>query len=733
MAGSAELLKFCAMESCVDPSFWSGLASRKLDEYQLSEAPVEITGYLTASRHTEVPSQLLLTGSSFEGPGARSSQGSHALPGRLVNFNTQENFARADAKGQMREAAARIWADIRSGAAEADPSLLSRFFVLAFGDLKRYDFTYWFAFPALKPPAPFTQLACTPLSEWAPGGAAERIAAAADAWRGLSPGAAAAAAAGSLPPPPFCLLSVAAAGGEARALPLAEWEAGGGAAAAGAGPDGAAGAGPRLLVCMSDPSHLASVPGWPLRNLLLLAAARWRARRLSVLCVRDARGRCDAARSFVVDVNLPELPDGWGDAAGDAAAGAPDAVGWETNVVGRLAPRRVDLSNLMSPAALAEQAVDLNLRLMRWRAAPSLDIAALASARCLLLGAGTLGCAVARTLLAWGVRGVTFVDCGRVAFSNPVRQSLFVFNDCLGGGLPKAPAAAEALRAVFPSVSSKGVTMRIPMPGHPPENAAAAAAAEADVRALDELISDHDAVFLLTDSRESRWLPTMLAAARRKVAITAALGFDGFVVMRHGAPPAGDAAGPSAGADAAVPAGRRLGCYFCNDVVAPANSAVDRTLDQQCTVARPGLAPIAGALAVELLAALLQHPAGVDAPAPGAGGAGGGGGGEGEAALGPVPHQIRGQLSGFSQVCMTGAAFSQCTACSEAVLSEWRARGPAFVLEAMASPGALEELTGLSQLHAAAAAAEEAAEAAAAATGADGGGGDEEGEDWLEL
>ena len=66
--------------------------------------------------------------------------------------------------------------------------------------------------------------------------------------------------------------------------------------------------------------------------------------------------------------------------------------------------------------------------------------------------------------------------------------------------------------------NAKGYNLSIPMPGHPIPPASVEQA-KADVATLETLFDEHDAVFLLMDSRESRWLPTVLGAAKGKVGI----------------------------------------------------------------------------------------------------------------------------------------------------------------------------------------------------------------------
>lgn len=57
------------------------------------------------------------------------------------------------------------------------------------------------------------------------------------------------------------------------------------------------------------------------------------------------------------------------------------------------------------------------------------------------------------------------------------------------------------------------------MPGHPVPSSPPALAEQArkDVATLESLIDAHDVVFLLMDSRESRWLPTLVGKAKNKV------------------------------------------------------------------------------------------------------------------------------------------------------------------------------------------------------------------------
>ncbi len=323
----------------------------------------------------------------------------------------------------------------------------------------------------------------------------------------------------------------------------------------------------------------------------------------------------------------------------------------------------VDLKGMFNPETIAENAVDLNINLMKWRMCPHLDTDIIRKQKYLLVGAGTLGCHVSRALLGWGARHITFLDNGKVSYSNPVRQSLYTFEDSKNvGNNFKAILAAEKLKQIFPMVDSKGFNITIPLPGRTLIDDIAKAEYFKNLEILENQIKDCDVMFLLTDSRESRWYPTVIAKAYNKLVITAAIGFDSFLVMRHGNNE------------------NKLGCYFCTDITTPGDTSGNRTLDQQCTISRPGVSMICSGLATELAmscsnSALNKGEKDED-----------------------IPHQLRGNLLNYEMNHYDFKYNTTCVACSDNIVKNYKERREEFAVNVMNDPYYIEKTCGVHEL-----------------------------------
>ncbi|KAJ5101471.1 Molybdenum cofactor biosynthesis MoeB [Penicillium alfredii] len=704
-------MQYTPFASDIELPFYTTLASSKINHDKLDDSARPLLG-LYEIRSTDPAAascRMQIHGNALTSIEAPASY--YRAEGIIKNVNTVEEYRNMDKSQMIHQTGKTIWDAINDGTIYSCPSLLSSFVILSFADLKKYKFHYWFAFPAIHSDPPWVPVISTvssvPESHSQETGSGRHLSQddstalveAVQTWsygvdgrqRGFFLARRHRGDSGHTSSSDSGTKVIQPEGGSTHSswqiASLSEYEHGFFESAAFED----------CYVCFADPSNYETAPGWMLRNLLVLVKQRWGLDKVQVLRYRDVQSRRDQGRSIVIQLESRSAQ------ASDAAKSPniqermPKVTGWERNPTGKLSGRIVNLTEYMDPKRLADQSVDLNLKLMKWRISPTLNLDKIKQTKCLLLGAGTLGSYVARNLLVWdlnaelhgidqlitelnqgwGVKKITFVDQGTVSFSNPVRQPLFAFIDCLNGGAQKAHRASQALAEIYPGVETAGHVLSVPMAGHPIVNESET---QAEFETLKALIDGHDAIFLLMDTRESRWLPTVMGKAAGKIVMNAALGFDSFVVMRHGVTEAGHAT-----AD--------LGCYFCNDVVAPANSIKDQTLDQQCTVTRPGVAAIASALLVELLVSLLQHPKGAAAPAPSKQSDE-----QEDHPLGLVPHQIRGFLSTFENVSVTGKNYTCCSACSEKVTGAYQDQGWEFVRKALNEPGYVEELSGLKEV-----------------------------------
>ncbi|KAH7325890.1 E1-like activating enzyme [Stachybotrys elegans] len=667
-------LQFATFTSEIELPFYSALFASKLDYDKLDDSARLVLGlYEPRAEDPDSSCKMQILGNALTSQ--QAPLGTARAEGIIKNVNTLEGFKNMDKTAMLQTAGRQIWDAIKDGSIYSVPSLMSSFVILSYADLKKYKFTYWFAFPALHSDPQWRRAGpTTKMTSDETTALVDRV----GTWRYSVDGRQhgfflAKKVRGQANTEDDDAEMVADEENETAIKLPYRWK----VASLRNFEDGFFNGVPEedRYVAFVDPSTHPEGPGWPLRNLLILIRQRFRLTKVNVICYRDTWARRHEAKSVIIPIEM-------GPSENLDIAEMPKVTGWERSRNGKLQAQQVNLGEYMDPTRLADSSVDLNLKLMKWRLAPDLDLDKIKNTKCLLLGAGTLGGYVSRNLLGWGVRKITFVDYGKVSYSNPVRQPLFEFDDCAGGGKAKAPQAAAMLKRIYPGVDAEGHSLSVPMLGHPFTDEART---KADLEKLEALIAAHDVIFLLMDTRESRWLPTVIGKATGKIVMNAALGFDSYVVMRHGAE------SKEAGKEG-------LGCYFCNDVVAPADSMKDQTLDQQCTVTRPGVAAIASALLVEMLTSLLQHPLGKEAPAPQPT--------QGSIPerdppshpLGLVPHQIRGYVSTFQNIIIRGQSYDCCSACSPKVLDAYRTDGWTFVKRALQEKDYVAELSGLAEV-----------------------------------
>ncbi|KAF4551447.1 Ubiquitin-like modifier-activating enzyme atg7-like protein [Elsinoe fawcettii] len=734
MAATTSNLQYAPWTTEIDLGFYSALAKLKLENDKL-ESPVRKVLGTYELRPRDAPerstSMQIHTSALTE---AKVPLNNCRSDGMIRNFNTLEEFREYDRAAHMERAGRMIFDAINDGSIFSCPSLLSSFSAICFANLKKYTFNYHFAYPALHSDPQWKRKASDKIRQLSSEETTQLVSRVGTYQYGVDerqrgffllkrvrPGSpktseeaqASRSRAGSDSTDRRESATDDAEADEASENASNPWQIASLASFEQGFFDNVASE--DRFVCFVDPSTYPDNPGWMLRNLLVLIRQRFKLNNVQILCYRDTNARREHPTSIILNLECGDQ-----NTTLDPAEQLPKVTGWERNENGKVSARTVDLGAYLDPVRLADQAVDLNLKLIKWRIAPSIDLDVIKNTSCLLLGAGTLGSYVARNLMGWGVRNITFVDNAKVSYSNPVRQPLYTFADCLEGGSKKAERAAEALRQIYPGVNSRGVMMSVPMAGHPITDEAAS---KREYEQLYELISSHDALFLLMDTRESRWLPTVMAKSLGKIVINAALGFDTYMVMRHGlrTPKKRRTSSSSSGLPIShhshdshahqsssgtgakdPPQLDELGCYFCSDVVAPKDSLKSATLDQQCTVTRPGVAPIASALAVELLVSILQSPRKGAAPAPNPASAGSQEAalqeGEKPHPLGTIPHQLRGFMSNWSTMTIKGRAYDCCSACSPKIVGAYEHDGWEFVKRAISEQGYVEEVSGLAEV-----------------------------------
>lgn len=221
-----------------------------------------------------------------------------------------------------------------------NPSLLNRFLLLSYGDLKKYRFHYLFGFPALNFPEPLKATDNVPLFTMFNEEQRKQLQESYEELRGYSDDS-------TNRTDEFAFLIIRN-GDNITTLKLCEWEK-------------AIDNSDEILIGMSDPSGVDGHAGWPTRNLCILIAVQMKSllernnNTIRIAFLRQWRKEFDES-SFVSTIPIsPSSLD----------SKVPHSVGWEKDSKQKTRPKYIELSSTMDPEQLAASQTSLNLQLMK--------------------------------------------------------------------------------------------------------------------------------------------------------------------------------------------------------------------------------------------------------------------------------------------------------------------------------------------------------------------------------
>ena len=301
--------------------------------------------------------------------------------GMIKNVNTIEEYRGLDKGAILSQAARTIWDAINDGTIYSCPSLLAFFTAICFADLKKYKFTYLFAFPALHSDPPWRLVpkmeSHLEMDESGHGEGdaiihmtGEETAALVDSvqtWRYRAD----ARQHGFFLAKKRPASSSTGHTGKAEAMedgnsiddetnrtpttPGTPGDKLGFAWTVGSLIDYEHGffedtPGEDQFVGFMDPSTYPTYPGWMLRNLLVLIRRRWNLDRVQILCYRDTQARRDEAKSIILPLVL-DLRDESTISTQNypSSDDMPKVTGWERNSAGKVMSRIANLGEYMDP------------------------------------------------------------------------------------------------------------------------------------------------------------------------------------------------------------------------------------------------------------------------------------------------------------------------------------------------------------------------------------------------